>query len=136
MLDAFKRCYSNEDTATKAIPHFWENFDKEGWSVWRSSYKYADELKRIFMTSNLVSGMFQRLDKLRKNAFASMLILGEDNNNCIEGIWVLRGQELAFMVSYRGCLLTPTVLGLLRCPNLSTAVVKTLRSPSLVSLSL
>ena len=51
------------------------------------------------MTSNLVSGMFQRLEKLRKYAFASMLILGENNNNQIEGIWVLRGQELAFDVS-------------------------------------
>ncbi len=51
------------------------------------------------MTSNLVSGMFQRLDKLRKNAFASVVILGEDNNNDIEGVWVLRGQELAFNVS-------------------------------------
>lgn len=98
-MDAFKRCYSNEDTATKAIPYFWENFDKEGWSIWFSSYKYTEDLKRIFMTSNLVSGMFQRLDKLRKNAFASVLILGEDNDNCIEGVWVLRGQELAFNVS-------------------------------------
>ena len=102
MLDAFKRCYSNEDTATKAIPHFWENFDKEGWSIWKAVYKYPEELKRIFMTSNLVSGMMQRLDKLRKNAFASVLILGKDNDNIIEGVWVLRGQELAFSVSFWG----------------------------------
>lgn len=72
MLDAFKRCYSNEDTATKAIPHFWANFDKEGWSVWKGVYKYPSELNKIFMTCNLVSGMMQRLDKLRKNAFASL----------------------------------------------------------------
>lgn len=99
VLDAFKRSYSNEDTATKAIPHFWENFDKEGWSIWRSSYKYPKELKKIFMSSNLVSGMLQRCDKLRKNAFASILILGEDDNSSIQGVWVLRGQELAFNVS-------------------------------------
>ena len=99
VLDAFKRSYSNEDTATAAIPFFWDNFDKEGWSLWKCTYKYPEELKLVFMTSNLVSGMFQRLEKLRKYAFASMLILGENNNNQIEGIWVLRGQELAFDVS-------------------------------------
>ena len=51
------------------------------------------------MTSNLVSGMLQRIEKLRKYAFASVLILGEDNNNSIEGVWVTRGQQLAFDVS-------------------------------------
>lgn len=98
-MDAFKRSYSNEDTATVAVPFFWDNFDKEGWSIWKCAYRYPEELKLVFMTSNLVSGMFQRLDKLRKYAFASVLILGENNNNQVEGIWVLRGQELAFDVS-------------------------------------
>ena len=101
-MDQFKRCYSNEDTVTKAIPFFWENFDPEGWSIWKCDYRYNDELKMIFMSSNLVSGMFQRLDKLRKTAFASMLIIGEDNNNEISGVWVMRGQELAFDVSSVG----------------------------------
>ena len=98
-MDAFKRVYSNEDIATKAIPYFWENFDKEGWSIWKADYDYNSELKMIFMSSNLVSGMLQRIDKLRKTAFASMLIIGEDGNNRIEGVWVMRGQQLAFSVS-------------------------------------
>ena len=51
------------------------------------------------MSSNLVSGMLQRLDKLNKNAFASVCIMGVDNNNTISGIWIMRGQELAFNVS-------------------------------------
>ena len=101
-LDQFKRVYSNEDTLTKAVPFFWENFDKEGWSIWHASYNYTEDLKFIFMTSNLVSGMFQRLDKLRKFAFASVLILGEDNNNTISGVWVMRGQKLAFEVGSPG----------------------------------
>ena len=99
VLDAFKRSYSNEDTATKAIPFFWNNFEKEGWSVWKAVYNYPEELKKIFMASNLVSGMMQRIEKLRKNAFASVLILGVDNDVVIEGVWILRGQELAFNVS-------------------------------------
>jgi len=30
-MDGFKRVYSNEDTATKAIPYFWENFEPENY---------------------------------------------------------------------------------------------------------
>lgn len=51
------------------------------------------------MASNLASGMLQRIDKLRKYAFASILILGKDGDTNIEAVWVLRGQELAFDVS-------------------------------------
>lgn len=40
--------------------------------------------------------MFQRLDRMRKNAFGSMLLFGEDNNSTISGVWVWRGQDLAF----------------------------------------
>ncbi|EMP40768.1 Elongation factor 1-gamma [Chelonia mydas] len=46
------------------------------------------------MSCNLISGMFQRLDKLRKNAFSSVILFGT-----ISGIWVFRGQELAFPLS-------------------------------------
>ena len=59
---------------------------------------YADELKMIFMSSNLVSGMFQHLDKLNKYALASVCICGKDHNNIITGVWILRGQEFAFEV--------------------------------------
>ena len=65
-------------------------------------YLYPEELTKIFMTCNLVGGFFQRIEKLRKYAFASICVFGEDNNNVISGIWVWRGQELVFPVS---CLL-------------------------------
>lgn len=51
------------------------------------------------MSCNLISGMFQRLDRLRKNAFSSVILFGEDNNSTISGVWVWRGQELVFPVS-------------------------------------
>jgi len=51
------------------------------------------------MSCNLIAGMYQRLDKMRKNAFASMCLFGEDNNSTISGIWIWRGQELAFPLS-------------------------------------
>lgn len=47
----------------------------------------------------LSSGMFQRLEKLRKNAFASVIVSGVDNDNVITGLWIMRGHELAFTVS-------------------------------------
>ena len=55
-MDEFKRVYSNEDTATKAIPYFWKNFDKENYSIWYCEYKYNHELTQVFMSSNLIGG--------------------------------------------------------------------------------
>lgn len=43
--------------------------------------------------------MFQRLDKMRLQAFASVCVFGEDNNSSISGVWVWRGQGLAFEVN-------------------------------------
>ncbi|NXC11647.1 EF1G factor, partial [Orthonyx spaldingii] len=96
VLDEFKRKYSNEDTLGVALPHFWEHFDREGWSLWYCQYRYPEELSQTFMSCNLITGMFQRLDKLRKNAFASVVLFGRDHDSSISGVWVLRGQELAF----------------------------------------
>lgn len=98
-MDEFKRVYSNEDTATKAIPYFWEHFDKENYSIWHCEYKYPEELTLVFMSCNLITGMFQRLDKMRKNAFGSMCLFGTDNKSTISGLWFWRGQDLAFTLS-------------------------------------
>ncbi|KAF0288552.1 Elongation factor 1-gamma [Amphibalanus amphitrite] len=97
-MEDFKRFYSNNDE-DKSIPYFWEKFDKDNYSIWYSEYKYPEELGQIFMSSNLVGGMFQRLEKLRKNAFASVVVFGKNNDSSISGIWVWRGQELAFPLS-------------------------------------
>merc|ERR1712179_165580 len=83
----------------ESIPYFWSKFDKEHYSIWRCDYKYADELTMVFMSCNLIGGMMQRLDKLRKNAFSSVCLFGENNNSTISGIWVWRGHELVFDLS-------------------------------------
>lgn len=98
-FDEFKRVYSNEDTRTKALPYFFEKFDKENCSIWFCEYKYPDELTLVFMSCNLIGGMMQRLDKLRKNAFGSMCLFGTNNNSTISGLWFWRGHELAFTLS-------------------------------------
>jgi len=97
-MDDFKRFYSNNDV-DKSIPYFWEKFDPENYSIWLGEYKYNSELSKVFMSCNLISGMYQRLDKLRKNAFSSGCLFGEDNNSTISGLWVWRGQDLAFTLS-------------------------------------
>lgn len=97
-MDDFKRFYSNNDE-DKSVPYFWEKFDKDNYSIWRCDYKYNDELTMVFMSCNLMGGMYQRLEKLRKNAFASMALFGENNNSSISGIWVWRGHGLAFELS-------------------------------------
>ncbi|XP_063229342.1 elongation factor 1-gamma [Bacillus rossius redtenbacheri] len=98
VMDDFKRCYSNEDES-KSIPYFWEKFDPENYSIWLGEYKYNDELQKVFMSCNLISGMYQRLDKMRKNAFASVCLFGTDNDSSISGIWIWRGHDLAFELS-------------------------------------
>ncbi|XP_065205240.1 elongation factor 1-gamma [Planococcus citri] len=97
-MDDFKRCYSNESEDV-SVPYFWEKFDKENYSIWFGEYKYNHELTKVFMSCNLITGMFQRLDKMRKQAFASVCLFGEDNNSTISGVWVWRGQDLAFELS-------------------------------------
>jgi len=94
VLDEWKRMYSNNDTRTVAAPWFWNNLDKEGYSLWWCEYKYNAELTKVFMTSNLIGGFFQRLEKLHKYAFGSMIIFGEEPQLTVSGVWLFRGQEI------------------------------------------
>ncbi|GFU18707.1 elongation factor 1-gamma [Nephila pilipes] len=98
IMDEFKRVYSNEDESV-SIKYFWDKFDAENYSIWFCEYLYPQELTLTFMSCNLIGGMFQRLDKMRKNAFGSVCLFGEDNNSTISGIWIWRGHELAFTLS-------------------------------------
>jgi elongation factor 1-gamma len=97
-LDDWKRFYSNNDTKPDAMNWFWKNFDPEGYSIWRVDYKYNDELTKIFMSSNLIGGFYARLERARKYAFGVLNVYGVDNNNCIGGYFVIRGQEVPFEV--------------------------------------
>jgi len=93
-LENWKRFYSNNDTRPTAINWFWDNFDPEGFSIWRVTYKYNSELTLVFMSSNLIGGFFQRLERVRKYAFGSLVVLGEDKKNEITGYFVFRGQGI------------------------------------------
>jgi len=78
--------------------YFWENLDPAGWSVWRVDYKYNNELKKVFMSSNLIGGFYNRLERARKYAFGSLCVLGEDDNNRIAGYFVIRGDKIPYEV--------------------------------------
>jgi elongation factor 1-gamma len=93
-LEDWKRFYSNNETRPTAIDYFWKNFDRQGYSIWWINYRYNDELAKIFMTCNLVTGLFARMDHMRKYTFGSFLIFGEDDKNEISGALVFRGQEI------------------------------------------
>lgn len=94
VLDEWKRMYSNNDTRSVAAPWFWANLDKEGYSLWWCDYKYNNELSKTFMTSNLIGGFFQRLEKLHKYAFGSMIIFGDEPSLSVSGFWLFRGLEV------------------------------------------
>jgi len=46
------------------------------------------------MTCNLVSGFLQRLDKLRKYGFGTVMIHGKEPALEISGVWLFRGKEI------------------------------------------
>lgn len=65
-MDDFKRFYSNNEL-TESIPYFWEKFDPEHYSIWFGEYKYNDELTKVFMSCNLISGKVLVLPYLSLN---------------------------------------------------------------------
>lgn len=100
-MDAWKRCYSNNDTIPVAMDYFWEHFDPENYSIWYGKYQYGDEIGMPFMASNLVRGFFQRIDKMRKHSFGSVCVFGGETSGDLEisGVWMWKGQGLCFELS-------------------------------------
>ncbi|EJF60198.1 elongation factor 1-gamma [Dichomitus squalens] len=95
-LEDWKRAYSNKDTRGPdgALEWFYQNYDPEGFSVWRVDFKYNNELTQTFMSSNQIGGFFNRLEASRKYLFGSMGVLGETNNSIISGVLIARGQDI------------------------------------------
>ncbi|KAL8973206.1 MAG: hypothetical protein Q9183_000108 [Haloplaca sp. 2 TL-2023] len=92
-LDDWKRKYSNEETREHALPWFWENYNPDEYSLWRVDYKYNKELTLTFMSSNLITGFFTRLDASRKYLFGCASVYGVTKDSVIQGAFIVRGQE-------------------------------------------
>merc|ERR1712189_130584 len=98
-MDSWKRFYSNNDE-DKSIEHFWKECItdevKANYSLWKGTYQYSHELTMPFMAANLIGDMFQRIEKLRKHCFSSVVVGGTTNDMNITGLWFWRGNSLAF----------------------------------------
>lgn len=92
VLDEWKRQFSNNSLET-SMKWFWEHLDVEEYSLWRLDYKYNDELGLTFQSSNLCGGFFQRLDASRKLLFGSLVVYGEDRDNIISGVFLVKGKD-------------------------------------------
>lgn len=97
----YKTFFVNEpDKAGNGLAETKKMFQKEGfndgYSFWHVKYqRYGDEGQVQFKFMNLLGGFMQRIDnKMSKFAFARMLMLGEEPDLDIEGVWMFRGQEI------------------------------------------
>ena len=66
VMDTWKKTYSNNDTTNVALPYFWENFDKENYSIWFCEYSYPEDLTMVFMSCNLMGGKVEMILKIMK----------------------------------------------------------------------
>ncbi|KIY52272.1 eEF1-gamma domain-containing protein [Fistulina hepatica ATCC 64428] len=100
-LEEWKRVYSNNDTrgAGGALEWLYKNFDKNGFSIWRVDFKYNEELTLTFMSSNQITGFFNRLEASRKYLFGSCGVLGQANNSIITGALICRGPDIVPVVN-------------------------------------
>lgn len=95
-MDDFKRLYWN-NTTEELTAYLAEKWVEGEWTAWKVTYKYNEELKQIFKTNNLVLGMIQRLEGLRKFGFGLMYVFGENHKNTIHGVWLCRGSTNPFL---------------------------------------
>jgi len=93
VIDDFKRFYSNNPIDV-SMEYLWKNFDNDGWTLWFAKYKHSADLTKLFMSGNLVGGYYQRLDRLRKYCFGCTSVFGVDDNNRIEGCWIVRSKSI------------------------------------------
>jgi len=69
------------------------SIDYEGFSAWRVDFKYNNELTQIFMSSNQIGRIFNRLEASRKYLFGSVGVLGTSGNSVISGALLSSGQK-------------------------------------------
>ena len=97
ILDAWKRQYSNDKNLREcSMPWFWNHFDPKGYSLWYMRYEKTEGENVVdYATANMLSGFLQRLDNnFRKYSFAVLNVIGEKGNFDIQGVWLIRGNEI------------------------------------------
>ena len=101
VMDTWKKTYSNADDFKVAFQWFWDNFDTNGWSIWRGDYMYNEETLKLFMTSNLIGGFIQRTEEIRKWLFGCMSIRGVDKPSemKISCYYLIRGDSIQPLIA-------------------------------------
>jgi len=102
VMDTWKKTYSNADDYHVAMDTFWSTFDSAGWSIFRGDYKYNEECKVLFMTSNLIAGFIQRTEEIRKWLFGTLTIRGTEGvegGMKITSYFLIRGDSIQPLIS-------------------------------------
>jgi len=99
ILDALKRAFFAEKPSPPPswFQDFWGKFDRPGFCLYMSDYKFNEENTVSFMTNNLINGFIQRAEECRKYAFGVVNMVGKDEETGpfkISGAWVFRGPEV------------------------------------------
>ena len=94
-LETFKRAFLNNKDKADAMNKFWEIYDPEGYSLWWMEYQNLPEEGKVLFRCSNSKGMFlQKLDSLRKYAFAVHGVYGTEGDYKIRGVWMWRGTEI------------------------------------------
>eukprot|EP01034_Spumella_vulgaris_P026549 gene26549-33147_t len=96
VMDTWKKTYSNADDYHAAMEVFFNSFDAQGWSLFRGDYKYDEESKVLFMTSNLIAGFIQRTEEIRKWLFGTLTIRGVEGAGTMKvtAYFLIRGDSI------------------------------------------
>lgn len=96
--DEWKKTYSNEDVDTVTMPWFWQNWEPTKMSAWYGVYTEDLSGGQDFMNVNLIGGMLQRLDGLRKHGFGVNIYFNAPTRK-MSAVYICRGPKLPFSVS-------------------------------------
>ena len=94
-LETFKRAFLNNKDKKDAMEKFWQVYDPEGYSLYWVEYQnLPTECKVLYRTSNAKSMFLQKMDTLRRYAFAAHGVYGTEGDYKIRGVWMMRGKDI------------------------------------------
>lgn len=93
-MDDWKKKVSNEKDDEEKFKWIKENFEPEAYSFWKLDYDKLDtELKVELVSRNQVIGFFNRCESFRNHVYCVQVLMGEEENYNIRGVWFWKGPE-------------------------------------------
>jgi elongation factor 1-gamma len=91
-MDGFKRAYSNTDNLKPVLEEFWKNINTNSFSFWWMEYDKAEgECEDLLKTENMIDMFVQKADRMRRYAFGSHVIIGDEPKLYVRGVWMWYG---------------------------------------------